>query len=177
MANRTFTWVLFTLALIMTLATGAALVYFYPKQASQERPVRLEQSQEEPVATEQQAVEPEPVVTDSEPETVTPEVQEQQQVADSQEPQPEAEPVRMVFPDADVYYWLQTPAGSDQAGLEEKKRQLATFEIASRLQSDSEGSFLQIGPYLSIEAAEFSKERIEQFSFIEQVDVTIEINR
>ncbi|MCF7941297.1 MAG: SPOR domain-containing protein [Spirochaetia bacterium] len=188
MANRAYLWVVFTITLVCTVAAGAGLVYYYPRQETpqetpQETRVAAEPAPEqtpqvpEPVAVPEPVTE-EPVLQPAEP-VVEPQPAEPSEPEPVQEPEavPEPEP-EVVLPDADIYYWVlieAAPTTEDANQIVEGLRELEIRNVTVR-NNDTSHEVL-VGPYIVLDEAEFTATRLSQIEDFSESFVKIELNR
>ena len=210
MVNRTYLWVIFSITLVMMIASGAGLICFYPRQQEEEAaPVAAVESTEhtetakadEPAVSEESAgqeeetskpdVEQEPAQSESEP-VVSEPVEENTDVsiepAESvvvSEVESEPESTQAVTeavetpetPVPDYYYWVSVAETATVNDAEKIQFELSNYEIQTIIRSEGGRYEVLIGPYTDIDESEYIADRIEQFAFIDNVNIKITMNR
>lgn len=215
MVNRTYLWVIFSITLVMMIASGVGLIYFYPRQQEEEAaPVATVESAEhaetaktdEPAVTESAgqeeetskpadaeqesaAAEPsqsesEPVVSEPKEESTTVSTEPADSVVVS-EVESEPESTQAVTeavetpetPVPDYYYWISVAETATVNDAEKIQFELSNYEIQTIIRSEGGRYEVLIGPYTDIDESEYVADRIEQFAFIDKVNIKITMNR
>lgn len=216
MVNRTYLWVIFSITLVMMIASGVGLIYFYPRQqeaepapvaavetadedtehtkaaepAASEPAVEEEETakpdaEQEPAAAEEPSQsESEPVVSQPEEESTTVSTEPAESVVVSEvEAEPEsAQSVTDTVetqetPVPDYYYWVSAAETATVNDAEKIQFELSNYEIQTTIRSDGDRYEVLIGPYTDIDESEYIADRIEQFAFIDTVNIKITMNR